>query len=93
MARQCYQIPITWRREGPREVYVRPEGSTCTAAKVEVYRGYIGGKIVAFVAVWYDGEKRWWNQRFSGRRLESQLPTFLREIQEEHGYQLLATAV
>ena len=86
MGRGCYQIPITWRREGPKERYLRPEASKCTAAKVDVYSGYEAGNPVTYIAVWYDGEGEWYNMRFSGRNLTKALPDFLREIQEDHGY-------
>ena len=49
MARSLHQIPETWKREGPKAIYLRPAESTCTAERIEVYGGYCGDTIVRFI--------------------------------------------
>ena len=89
MARGRHQIPEGWKRERCREVYERDPQSECTVKEVRVYRGYVGGEIVVFVALYYDGERKWFNRRFSGRNLPK-ADVFLSEIQEQHGYRRAA---
>ncbi len=86
MARGREQIPIGWRREGPKERYVRPEGAKFEAAIVDVYSGYEAGREVSYLAIMYDDEgyANWRNIRYSGRNLQEVAKT-LAEIQAK-GY-------